>query len=122
MTSVSSRNETPRTERCCAAPGCANTVLAAPTGRPARPLLFRHLPVPSPSQAGGPTAGAISVEIDMGSASSRGRRPDHAWLVRLRRADQSVIVAIGLRRHAADRLAEQLDALLNHPNEPMEAS
>lgn len=48
----------------------------------------------------------------MGSASSRGRPPERAWLVRLRRADLSVIVAIGLRHNAADRLAEQISDLL----------
>jgi hypothetical protein len=48
----------------------------------------------------------------MGSASSRGRLPERAWLVRIRRADRTVIVAIGLRRAAADRLAEELTELL----------
>jgi len=51
----------------------------------------------------------------MGSASSRGRHPDQAWLVRLRRGDRSVIVAIGLRRNHADRLAEQINQLLADP-------
>jgi hypothetical protein len=55
---------------------------------------------------------SISVEVDMGSASSRGRPPEHSWLVRIRRSDRAVIVAIGLRRRAADRLAEQLTDLL----------
>lgn len=48
----------------------------------------------------------------MGSASSRGRPPERSWLVRIRRSDRAVIVAIGLRRHAADRLADQLTDLL----------
>jgi hypothetical protein len=51
----------------------------------------------------------------MGSASSRGRHPDTAWLVRLRRDDRTVIVAIGLRRPIADRLAEQINNLLADP-------
>jgi hypothetical protein len=51
----------------------------------------------------------------MGSASSRGRLPERSWLVRLRRADQAVIIAIGLRRRAADRLAEQITDLLQRP-------
>ncbi len=59
---------------------------------------------------------AISIEVDVGSASSRGRTPDQAWLVRLRNADRTVIIAIGLRRHAADRLALQIDNLLNPTN------
>lgn len=48
----------------------------------------------------------------MGSASSRGRPPERAWMVRLRRGQRSVIVAIGLRRPAADRLAAQIADLL----------
>jgi hypothetical protein len=51
----------------------------------------------------------------MGSASSRGRHPDRAWLVRLRRGDHSVVVAIGLRRLDADRLVEQINDLLADP-------
>lgn len=62
------------------------------------------------------TPDPITVEVDMGSASSRGRPPEQAWLVRLRRDNRTVIVAIGLRRHAADRLAEQLtDLFTNTP-------
>lgn len=48
----------------------------------------------------------------MGSATSRGRPPERAWLVRLRRGNRSVIIAHGLRRYAADRLVEQLTDLL----------
>lgn len=116
MTTVSSRHETGRNKPGCAAPGCTNTITAAPTGRPARfcsdacrRRAHRH------QQRTADTP--VSVEIDTGSASSRGRTPDNAWLVRLRRADRTVIIAIGLRRNAADRLAEQIDDLLNpHPS------
>ncbi|MGH9155886.1 MAG: hypothetical protein ACRD1K_08680 [Acidimicrobiales bacterium] len=52
------------------------------------------------------------AEVDRGSASSRGRHPDRAWMVRLRRGEHSTIVAIGLSHPAADRLAEQLTDLL----------
>jgi len=48
----------------------------------------------------------------MGSATSRGRHPDQAWLVSLRRTDRNVIVATGLRRRDADRLADQINELL----------
>jgi len=58
----------------------------------------------------------------MGSASSRGRQAERAWLVRLRRADRTVIVAIGLRRSAADRLAEQLTSILADPHNQQERS
>ncbi|MDQ6727676.1 MAG: hypothetical protein M3066_16140 [Actinomycetota bacterium] len=54
----------------------------------------------------------VVVEVDHGSASSRGRPPDQAWMVRLRRGERDVIVAIGLRRWAADRLADQITELL----------
>jgi len=50
----------------------------------------------------------VTVEVDMGSASSWGRPAHHAWLVRLRRGEQDVIVAIGLTRRSADRLAAQI--------------
>ena len=50
----------------------------------------------------------LTVEIDTGSASSRGRPPDHAWMIRLRRGDQSVIVTIGLSRIAAEHLADHI--------------
>jgi hypothetical protein len=52
------------------------------------------------------------VEVDFGSASSRGRSPDRAFMVRMRRGERSVIVAIGLRRPAADRLAAQIAELV----------
>lgn len=54
----------------------------------------------------------------MGSASSRGRRPDHAWLVQLRRGDQTVIIAIGHTQANADRLAEQINNLLTGQTNP----
>lgn len=100
------RNETPTT---CAAPGCANPITRHPTGRPARycstTCRVRH-------HRHRQTRDPITVEVDTGSASSRGRPPDRAWLVRIRRGDRSVITTIGLRRSAADRLAEQLTDLL----------
>jgi hypothetical protein len=39
-------------------------------------------------------------------------------MVRLRRGQRSVIVAIGLRRSAADRLAEQITDLLTDTAHP----
>jgi hypothetical protein len=54
----------------------------------------------------------VTVEVDQGSASSRGRSPDRAWLVRLRRGEGSVVVAVGLSRAAADRLAGQISDLV----------
>lgn len=58
----------------------------------------------------------IVVEVDFGSASSRDRLAEQSWMVRIRRGERSVIVAIGLRRHGADHLAEQItDLLTNNP-------
>jgi hypothetical protein len=54
----------------------------------------------------------LTIEADTGSASSWGRPPNRAWLVRPRRADRSIIVAIGLPRTAADSLAERITELL----------
>jgi hypothetical protein len=50
----------------------------------------------------------IIVEVDMGSASSRGRPPDQAWMARLRHGDRSVGITIGLSRSAADHLARHI--------------
>ena len=57
----------------------------------------------------------VTVEIDIGSASARGRPAGQAWLIRLRRGDRSVITTIGLSRISADRLAEQITDLLSEP-------
>jgi hypothetical protein len=56
---------------------------------------------------------SITVEVDRRSASSRGRPPEHARLTRLRHADKSVVVAIGLNRPAADRLAAHATDIIN---------
>jgi hypothetical protein len=58
------------------------------------------------------TTQSLTVEVDIGSLSSIGRPPDQAWLVRLRRSDRSVVVAIGLSRTAADHLAERIAELV----------
>ena len=54
----------------------------------------------------------LTVEIDTGSASSRGRPPDQAWMIRLRRGDRSVIVAFGLSRTAAQHLADHIAEII----------
>ena len=64
------------------------------------------------------TTQPLTVEVDTGSASSRGRPPDRAWMVRLRRADRSIIVTIGLSRTAADSLAERIAELIDPDNPP----
>ena len=95
----------------CAAPGCDRPLPWAGTGRPAR-FCSPACRVRFHRAATKDKAEPVSVEVDLGSASSRGRPIECAWLVRLRRGQRSVIVAIGLRRPAADRLAEQIADLL----------
>ena len=64
----------------------------------------------------------VTVEIDTGSASARGRRPDRIWLVRLRRANRHVITTIGLSRTSAERLAEHITDVLNPPEETLDVT
>lgn len=101
----------------CAGPGCANAIDPQPTGRPAR-YCSTACRVRDYRQRQRLAAAPIAIEVDMGSATSRGRVPEHAWLVRIRRGDRSVIIAAGLRRGAADRLAEQLADLLTDTPQP----
>lgn len=57
----------------------------------------------------------VGVEVEAGSATSWGRGADRAWLVRLRRGQQSVIVAWGLSQAAAECLAAKIADLLGGP-------
>jgi hypothetical protein len=57
----------------------------------------------------------ITVEIDTGSTSSRGRPPGQAWLIRPRRGHRSVITTIGLSRASAEHLAQKITDLLAEP-------
>jgi hypothetical protein len=95
----------------CAALGCGQAVARAVTGRPAR-FCSQACRARAHRASQRDKAEPVSVKVDMGSASSRGRPIDQAWMVRLRRGRRSVIVAIGLRRPAADRLALQVADLL----------
>lgn len=107
----SSRGVSSRHEITCAAPGCANPVSRGGRGRPAiycsaacRSSSYRnhrrHLDEP------------VVVEVDHGSTSAKGRPAGRVWMVRLRRGERSVIVAIGLGRPSADHLAGQISDLL----------
>ena len=112
---VSLRHESPPPT--CAGPGCSEPVPPPATGRPGRYCgdacrsrahrqRQREHDVP------------VVAEVDFGSASSRGRPVEERWMVRLRRGERDVIVAIGLRRHGADRLVEQItDLLADHPTD-----
>lgn len=101
----------------CAAPDCTNIIAQHALGRPGR-FCSTACRVRDHRRRQRIAAAPVTVEVDMGSASSRGRPPERAWLVRVRRADRAVIVAIGLRRNAADRLAEQLTELLADTPQP----
>ena len=104
-------------EATCAGPGCEQPLPRAATGRPPR-FCSSACRVRS-HRASRAQLEPLSVEVDFGSTSSRGRPPERAWMVRLRRGQRSVIVSIGLRRSAADRLAGQIaDLLDNHPSQP----
>ena len=48
----------------------------------------------------------VVVEVDRGSASSRGRHRDRVFMIRLRRGEGTVIVTVGLSRGAAEHLAD----------------
>ena len=112
MNPVTSRYDTAMVS--CPAPGCTKDVPRNTTGRPARycSTACRVRAHRARQRRANPP---VTVEVDKGSTSSRNRPADRAWLVRLHRRDRSVIIAIGLRRNAADRLAEQIADLLN-PN------
>ena len=101
----------------CAGPGCTNVVAHQALGRPGR-FCSTACRVRDHRRRQRLAAAPVTVDVDMGSASSRGRLPERAWLVRIRRADRAVIVAIGLQRSAADRLAEQLTELLTDTPQP----
>ena len=58
----------------------------------------------------------MRAEIDRGSTSAKGRPPDRAWLVRLRRDNHAVIIAIGLARPSAEHLASKINQLLHPPD------
>jgi hypothetical protein len=55
----------------------------------------------------------LTVEIDIGSASTCGRPPDHHWTIRLRRGDKSVIVNVGLTKIAAQHLADHIAEIVH---------
>ena len=103
---VSSRDETT-----CAAPGCANPVTRRPRGRPAIycSAACRSAAHRTSRRADEP----VTVEVDHGSTSAKGRPAGRVWMVRLRRGERSVIVATGLGWPSADHLARQLTQLLS---------
>jgi hypothetical protein len=108
---VSSRDDTGVT---CAGPGCEKPIDQGGPGRPARfcSPACRSAAHRARQRTERPP---VSVEVDMGSASSRGRHPDQAWMVRIRRGERSVIVVIALNRRSADGLAGKIADVLGAP-------
>lgn len=114
---VSLRHETPPPTY--AGPGCSEPVPRPATGRPGR-FCCDACRSPAHRQRQRDSEGPVVAEVDFGSASSRDRPVDQRWMVRLRRGERDVIVAIGLRRHGADRLVEQItDLLADRPGDPV---
>ena len=66
----------------------------------------------APGNAPTPSSDVVTVEVDRGSASTRGRPPERTWLIRLRRGDHSVIVTIGLGQGVAEYLADHTAGVL----------
>lgn len=106
-----------RDENRCASPGCPNPVPRNPRGRPrlyctpaCRMAAHRH---DQPDRTA-----PLTVEIDHGSTSSRGRPAGQVWLVRLRRGKQQAIIAVGLGRPSAEHLARQIREVINPPDLP----
>ena len=93
-----------RNENHCARPGCANPVPRNPRGRP-RLYWARTQDRRAP----------LTVEIDHGSTSSRGRPAGHVWLVRIRRGNRQAILAAGLGRPSAEHLARQIREVIDPP-------
>ena len=80
-----------------------------PTTHPGRRTTAPREPRPGRAQP-------LHAEVDHGSTSARGRPPDRAWLVRLRRDNRAVIIATGLARSSADHLASKINTLLRPPD------
>ncbi len=109
VTSVSPRHETPAA-LICAAESCANPLPGPGPGRPAR--FCSEACRARAYRLRQRQRGTIVAEVGLGSTSSKGRTQGRVWLVRLRRDNESVIIAIGLSRMRADALAERITELL----------
>lgn len=108
----------------CAGPGCTNLLAPQERGRPAR-FCSTACRVRAHRHSLKEISPAV-VEVNYESTSSKGRKPERAWLVQLRRDNQAVIIAIGLSLPRAQNLAEKIANLLQItatiPNGGMELS
>jgi hypothetical protein len=57
--------------------------------------------------------GRLVIEADFGPASSRGRRPESSWFVRVRNGEASVVITWGLSRSNAEHLASRLAEVIS---------
>ena len=112
-TPITSPNETGSPTR-CARPGCPQPVVRNPRGRP-RLYCSPACRTEAHRQRAPGASNPLTVEVDHGSTSSRGRPAGHVWLVRLRRGPTQTIVAIGLGRPSAEHLASQIRDVINPP-------
>jgi hypothetical protein len=104
-----------RDESCCACPGCPNPVPRNTRGRPR--LYCTPACRMAAHRSHHPDRRApLTVEVDHGSTSSRGRPTGHVWLVRLRRGSQQAVIAVGLGRPSAEHLAAQIRDVINPPD------
>jgi hypothetical protein len=91
----------------CAAPGCEMPVPRGGRGRPAIYCSPQWRPA-----ARGRSGVHIIVEVDHQPIPDDERPAGRIWLVRLRRAEQAVVIAAELGRPSAEHLAAQLNTLL----------
>ncbi|MDQ1535764.1 MAG: hypothetical protein QOE58_157 [Actinomycetota bacterium] len=93
----------------CAAPGCDDLVTRGGRGRP---RIYCSLGC---RQCGLRSAASrLIVEVDHEPTLDQTRAAGRIWIVRLRRAGRTVVIAEQLGRPSADHLPGQIDALLNH--------
>jgi len=111
-TPITTPNETASTR--CARPGCPQPVVRNPRGRP-RLYCSPACRTGTYRQSQPAAREPLTVEVDHGSTSSRGRPAGHVWLVRLRRGPTQAVVAIGLGRPSAEHLAGQLRDVIDPP-------
>jgi hypothetical protein len=104
---ISSRDETR-----CARLGCPNPVSRNPRGRP-RIYCTRTCRAAAHRANHSDARAPLHIEIDHGSTSSRGQPAGQVWLVRLRRGNRQVTVAVGLSHTAAEHLARQISEVID---------
>ena len=57
--------------------------------------------------------GPVTAEVYLGSATTRSRKEERSWMVKLRRDNDELVVVIGQTRDAAERLTARLNDFLN---------